>query len=63
MKIAPDLDPGSFEDIAEVVLLHKIDAVIATDATLDRNRLNGPHKDQKGGAGAPLFEKSTRILA
>ena len=64
LKIAPDLDPASLEDIAEVVLLHGIDAVIATNTTLDRNRLNGPHKDQKGGlSGAPLFEKSTRILA
>jgi dihydroorotate dehydrogenase len=64
LKIAPDLDPASLEDIAEVVLLQGIDAVIATNTTLDRNRLNGPHKDQKGGlSGAPLFEKSTRILA
>ena len=64
LKIAPDLDPASLEDIAEVVLLHEIDAVIATNTTLDRNGLNDPHKDQKGGlSGAPLFEKSTRILA
>lgn len=64
LKIAPDLDPGSLEDIAEVVLLHEIDAVIATNTTLDRNGLNDPHKNQKGGlSGAPLFEKSTRILA
>ena len=64
LKIAPDLDTASLEDIGEVVLLHGIDAVIATNTTLDRNGLNGPHKDQKGGlSGAPLFEKSTRILA
>jgi dihydroorotate dehydrogenase len=64
LKIAPDLDPASLEDIAEVVLLHEIDAVIATNTTLDRNGLNDPHKNQKGGlSGAPLFEKSTRILA
>ena len=64
LKIAPDLDPASLEDIAEVVLLHEIDAVIATNTTLDRNGLNDPYKNQKGGlSGAPLFEKSTRILA
>ena len=41
-----------------------IDAVIATNTTLDRNDLKGADKDQTGGlSGAPLFEKSTRTLA
>jgi dihydroorotate dehydrogenase len=39
-------------------------AIIATNTTLDREGLHGPHKAEAGGlSGAPLFEKSTRVLA
>ena len=42
----------------------KIDAIIATNTTLDREGLKSEHRDQKGGlAGKPLFKKSTGVLA
>jgi dihydroorotate dehydrogenase len=42
----------------------KLDAVIATNTTLSREGLVSANRDQAGGlSGAPLFEKSTRILA
>ena len=64
LKIAPDLSPAELEDVAEVALTSGIDAVIATNTTLSRDGLRSAHRDQAGGlSGAPLFEKSTRILA
>ncbi len=64
LKIAPDLSEAEIGDIAEVALSTGIDAVIATNTTLDRTGLHGPHANEAGGlSGAPLFEKSTRVLA
>ncbi len=64
LKIAPDLDRAGIEDIAAVAQETGIDAVIATNTTLSRDGLKSPHKDEAGGlSGAPLFEKSTRVLA
>ena len=64
LKIAPDLTNDEIAEVAEVANASGIDAIIATNTTLDRDGLHGPHKDEKGGlAGQPLFEKSTRVLA
>ncbi|CUI01238.1 quinone-dependent dihydroorotate dehydrogenase [Leisingera aquaemixtae] len=64
LKIAPDLDRAGIEDIAAVAMESGIDAVIATNTTLSRDGLQSAHKDEAGGlSGAPLFEKSTRVLA
>lgn len=64
LKIAPDLDPKGLADVAEVAMQSGIDAVIATNTTLARDNLASAHKGETGGlSGAPLFEKSTRVLA
>ncbi|MCJ8336756.1 MAG: quinone-dependent dihydroorotate dehydrogenase [Epibacterium sp.] len=64
LKIAPDLDETGLVEVAEVAVESGIDAVITTNTTLDRAGLASPHKGETGGlSGAPLFEKSTRILA
>ncbi|QAX29354.1 quinone-dependent dihydroorotate dehydrogenase [Leisingera sp. NJS204] len=64
LKIAPDLDREGIADIAAVALESGIDAVIATNTTLSRDGLRSAHKGEAGGlSGAPLFEKSTRVLA
>ena len=64
LKIAPDLDEAALDDVAEVADASGIDALIATNTTLDRIGLNGPHAAQTGGlSGQPLFEKSTKVLA
>lgn len=64
LKIAPDLDRAGIEDIAAVAVETGIDGVIATNTTLSREGLQSGHRDQAGGlSGAPLFEKSTRVLA
>lgn len=64
LKIAPDLTPDEVAEVAEVANASGIAAIIATNTTLDRDGLHGPHKAEKGGlSGQPLFEKSTRVLA
>lgn len=64
LKIAPDLTGDEIAEVAEVANASGIAAIIATNTTLDRTGLHGPHKDQAGGlSGQPLFEKSTRVLA
>jgi len=64
LKIAPDLDEAGLDDIADVARQSGIDAVIATNTTLARDGLKSAHRDEMGGlSGAPLFEKSTRVLA
>ena len=64
LKIAPDLTATELADIAEVALAANLDAIIATNTTLSREGLTDPQKSETGGlSGAPLFEKSTRVLA
>ncbi|WP_400082544.1 quinone-dependent dihydroorotate dehydrogenase [Yoonia sp. R78084] len=64
LKIAPDLSTDELAEVAEVANASGIDAIIATNTTLDRAGLHGPHKAEMGGlSGQPLFEKSTRVLA
>lgn len=64
LKIAPDLTPDELAEVAEVADASGISAIVATNTTLDRIGLHGPHAAEKGGlSGQPLFEKSTRILA
>jgi len=64
LKIAPDLTADEIGEVAEVANASGIDAIIATNTTLDRDGLHGAHKGEMGGlSGQPLFEKSTRVLA
>lgn len=64
LKIAPDLTRDELAEIAEVALAAGLAGIIATNTTLSREGLKSANRDQMGGlSGAPLFEKSTRILA
>ena len=64
LKIAPDLTDTDLGELAEVAVASGLSGIIATNTTLDRTGLTSPHKIQTGGlSGAPLFEKSTRVLA
>lgn len=64
LKIAPDLTPDELAQIAEVALASSLSGIIATNTTLSREGLKSANSDQQGGlSGAPLFEKSTRVLA
>ncbi|HZP85402.1 MAG TPA: quinone-dependent dihydroorotate dehydrogenase [Burkholderiales bacterium] len=63
VKIAPDLSPEQIDTIAERLLAHRIDGVIATNTTLSRDGVEGlPHGDEVGGlSGAPLTAKATGV--
>ena len=64
LKIAPDLTDAEIEDVAEVASDAGVAAIIATNTTLNRDGLVSKHANQAGGlSGAPLFERSTRVLA
>jgi dihydroorotate dehydrogenase len=64
LKIAPDLGVTELSEIADVARTAKVDGIIATNTTLDRDGLRSAARDQVGGlSGQPLFEKSTRVLA
>ncbi|MBN09790.1 MAG: dihydroorotate dehydrogenase (quinone) [Flavobacteriaceae bacterium] len=63
IKISPDLNKNQLIDIIEIVKTTKIDGIIATNTTLDRNGLKSSKKNQSGGlSGIPLKNKSTEII-
>jgi dihydroorotate dehydrogenase len=64
LKIAPDLHEDELAEIVEVALSSGLAGIIATNTTLSREGLKSKDKAEAGGlSGAPLFEKSTRVLA
>ncbi len=64
LKIAPDLDDTELSEITDVAQTAGLSGIIATNTTLDRDGLQSVHQGEAGGlSGAPLFEKSTRVLA
>lgn len=65
LKIAPDLTEEGMDDIAEVVAAHPLDGLIVSNTTLSRDGLieTGIAGEAGGLSGAPLFDKSTAVLA
>lgn len=64
VKIAPDLDEDELVQIADSLVRHKIDGVIATNTTLDRQLVQGlRHCDEAGGlSGRPVQSRSTAVI-
>ncbi len=64
LKIAPDLSLEQIHEIADLLMAHKIDGVIASNTTISRDAVQGlKHADQAGGlSGAPVKEKSTWVI-
>lgn len=64
LKIAPDLDDAQIAAIAALLMMHRLDAVIATNTTLARDAVAGlPNADEAGGlSGAPVRSASTRVI-
>jgi dihydroorotate dehydrogenase len=64
LKIAPDLEVEQVNEIADLLLEHSIDGVIATNTTLSREAVAGmPNADEAGGlSGAPVRDKSTVVI-
>ena len=64
LKVAPDLDQRSIAPISQLLLDYGIDALIATNTTLDKSLVAGHrYADEAGGlSGAALTDKSREIL-
>lgn len=63
LKVAPDLEDGEIEAIADVVADKGLDGVIVSNTTVARPPLKSRHAGEAGGlSGAPLFAPSTEIL-
>ena len=64
LKIAPDLDDGQIAAISALLMMHRIDAVIATNTTIARDAVaNLPNAAEAGGlSGAPVRAASTRVV-
>lgn len=65
LKIAPDLHEGDLEDVAAEVEQNDFDGVIVSNTTIARPPLRSRvSTNETGGlSGAPLFERSTIVLA
>ena len=64
LKIAPDLDADQIRVIADALLRHRMDAVIATNTTVARAAVTGmAHAQESGGlSGAPVAAASTAVI-
>lgn len=64
LKIAPDVDSEQIKTIADTLIRHNLDAVIATNTTITRDAVTGlQHAEQAGGlSGAPVFELSNSVI-
>ena len=55
LKVAPDLAPSDIDDIVELTLRHRLDALIVANTTVSRPMLRSRHRNEAGGlSGAPL---------
>jgi dihydroorotate dehydrogenase len=64
LKIAPDVDAEQIKNIADALLRHKIDGVIATNTTLSHRMVDRvKHGTEAGGvSGEPVFDLSNIVI-
>lgn len=64
LKVAPDLQDEEINQIANIILENKVDGIIISNTTIDRDLgLKSNMQSQEGGlSGKPLFEKSNLVL-
>ncbi len=64
VKLAPDLAEAELADSLDVIQLHGLDGVIATNTTISREGLHSPLAVESGGlSGAALTARSTAMIA
>jgi dihydroorotate dehydrogenase len=68
LKIAPDIDAEQIKTIADALLRHKIDGVIATNTTISRDGLRTSLAEVEaygagGLSGAPLRQRANEVIA
>jgi dihydroorotate dehydrogenase len=64
LKIAPDLSESQVIEIADLLMQHLIDGVIATNTTLSRDAVKGMKNAEEAGglSGAPVRNQSTIVI-
>ncbi|MGD9424324.1 quinone-dependent dihydroorotate dehydrogenase [Pantoea sp. NSTU24] len=64
VKIAPDLSEEELIQVADSLVRHQIDGVIACNTTLDRSLVSGlRHAQEEGGlSGRPVQSRSTAVI-
>ena len=63
VKISPDMDDEALYNFSGVIKEFPIQGVIATNTTLDRQKLKSSQKIEQGGlSGEPLKERSTQLV-
>ncbi|QOD38062.1 quinone-dependent dihydroorotate dehydrogenase [Candidatus Wolbachia massiliensis] len=63
LKISPDIDQRTKEDIAELALEYEIDGLTVSNTTVSRDNLHSHHNESGGLSGRPLFKLSTELLS
>ncbi|MGL9702372.1 quinone-dependent dihydroorotate dehydrogenase [Wolbachia endosymbiont of Cimex lectularius] len=63
LKISPDINQQTKENIAELALEYKIDGLIVSNTTVSRDNLHSHHNEIGGLSGRPLFKLSTELLS
>ena len=64
LKIAPDLTQDQVIEIADLLMQHQIDGVIATNTTLSRDTVKGMQNSEETGglSGTPVRNQSTVVI-
>jgi len=67
LKIAPDLNDIQLDEVIEIILTTKIDGVIASNTTVNRDGLHASKEQLEeigngGLSGAPVKDRSTRVI-
>jgi len=63
LKISPDLSYQNLSEIVDLVVSLKIDGIIATNTTINRDNLISEHKNESGGlSGRPVAKKSNEVI-
>ncbi|MGL9681630.1 MAG: quinone-dependent dihydroorotate dehydrogenase [Wolbachia sp.] len=63
LKISPDINQQTKENIAELALEYKIDGLIVSNTTVNRDNLHSHYNEIGGLSGKPLFKLSTELLS
>lgn len=63
LKIAPDLEPADIDDIIDVTMTRRLDALIISNTTITRPQLQSANGEETGGlSGAPLRDLAFQRL-
>jgi dihydroorotate dehydrogenase len=64
VKLAPDLSDDELDEAIDIILQNRMDGVIVTNTTLEREGLRSLHQGEIGGlSGRPLRVRSEAVLA